>query len=288
VEAALSWLAVRMEEKHQFKVHVRATNEAEPATTEVRAFLFEAVREVLPNAIKHSGVREAHLTMLRTRDECCRIIFEDKGKGFDPLSVTPGSSGGFGLFSIQQRLLHLGGTLEIESAPGQGTRTLLTIPIGKAPEAAPEGLAHAESRGIPGYLHEKGRKIRVLLVDDHQIMRQGLSSLLQFENDIEIAGEADNGLLALALARKHNPDVVIMDVNMPVMDGIEATRRLTKEMPGIKVIGLSMHLDASAANAMREAGAVAYLTKGGQSEDLVEAIRACRRPRVTELNETRP
>lgn len=79
----------------------------------------------------------------------------------------------------------------------------------------------------------------------------------------------------MELARQHQPDVVIMDVNMPVMDGIEATRILTKEMPEVKVIGLSIHLDKDAANSMREAGAVAYLTKGGPSEDLAAAIRAC-------------
>jgi PAS domain S-box-containing protein len=274
--AALSWLAARMEEKQQFKVHVRATNDAEPATPETRAFLFDAARELLLNSFKHSGVREADLTMTRNDNGSCRIVLEDKGRGFDPASLKPGAIGGFGLFSIQQRLLYMGGTMEIESAPGRGTRVVLTIPIDRAAES---DLASPEEAAAHVTIRQKGRAINILIVDDHKIMRQGLSSLLQFESDIEVVGEAENGEQALVLARLNKPDVVVMDVNMPGMNGIEATKILTKEMPQVKVIGLSMHTERNAANAMREAGAVAYLSKGGPSEDLVEAIRACCRQR---------
>jgi DNA-binding NarL/FixJ family response regulator len=155
------------------------------------------------------------------------------------------------------------------------------MPIGRAaaiqvPPLAPSG------EGVEGgvFIKPKGQRINILLVDDHKIMRQGLSSLLQFENDLEVIAEAENGQRALEMAGQHKPDVIIMDVNMPVMNGIEATKILMKEMPHLKVIGLSMHLDGEAANAMREAGAVAFLTKGGPSEDLIAAIRACRTKRT--------
>lgn len=286
--SALTWLAAWMWEQQQFRLHLRVSNNAEPSNPDDRAFLFEATRELLLNALKHSGAREAQLAMIRTQDEQCRIIVEDKGSGFDTASMRPAHSGGFGLFAIQQRLLYMGGTLEIQSAPGRGTRAVLTIPIGRAefPEAvhvtAPPGDAIGHVTIKP-----RDQRIRVLLVDDHKIMRQGLSSLLQFENDIEIIAEAENGRQALELAREHRPEVVIMDVNLPVINGIEATRILTKEMPRTKVVALSMHMDAEAANAMREAGAVAYLTKGGPSEDLVEAIRNCGRQRMAELGTLR-
>jgi signal transduction histidine kinase/CheY-like chemotaxis protein len=279
--AALNWLSARMEEKQQFKVHLRTNNDAEPTSPDVRAFLFDAAREMLLNAVKHSGAREGHLTMVRTRDDCCRIIVEDKGKGFNPASVKPGPTSGFGLFSIQQRLLYLGGKLEIESTSAQGTKAVLTMPIGltTATEAAP---AAPSAEGVEGRvaIKSRGRRISILLVDDHKIMRQGLMSILQFENDIEVVAEAENGRQALEMARQHKPDVVIMDVNMPVMDGIEATRILMEEMPQTKVIGLSMHVDGEAAKGMRKAGAAAFLTKGGPSEDLVEAIRVCCRQRA--------
>ncbi len=274
--AALAWLAARLDEKQQFKVHLRLDNDAEPASPDERAFLFESTREMLLNAAKYSGTRDAYVTMMRTADDSCRIIVEDKGQGFDPAVLKPGPSGGFGLFSIQQRLICMGGTMEIESAPGQGTRGVLTIPIHR--EAAPGGAPASvspDSIAARMSVRPKARTIRLLLADDHKMMRQGLSSLLQFENDIDIVAEAEDGEQALEAARQHKPDVVIMDVDMPVMNGIDATRILMDEMPGTKVIALSMHPDQDAAGAMREAGAVACLTKGGPSEDLVAAIRAC-------------
>ncbi|MBF0500814.1 MAG: PAS domain-containing protein [Candidatus Riflebacteria bacterium] len=126
---ALSWLATHMKDKYKLNVNVFTGDGAEPASHEVRVFLFEAVREMLLNVLKHSGILEANLTMLKTKDNQCRIIIEDKGRGFYPTMLKPGSSGGIGLFSIQQRLMHLGGTLNIESAPGEGTKSILEIPI---------------------------------------------------------------------------------------------------------------------------------------------------------------
>jgi DNA-binding NarL/FixJ family response regulator len=119
------------------------------------------------------------------------------------------------------------------------------------------------------------KRIRVLLVDDHKIARQGLCSLLQFESDIEVVGEAENGRQAIDLARQRGPEVVIMDINMPVMNGIEATRIITKEMPRVKVVALSMHGTKDTSREILEAGATACLTKGGTMEELVEAVRAC-------------
>ena len=130
---------------------------------------------------------------------------------------------------------------------------------------------------------------RVLIVDDHKIMREGLVSLMQFESDIEVVGQAADGPAAIELAARLQPDVIIMDVNLGEgMNGVEATKRILSANPNIKVIGLSMHTDNDVATALRDAGAVAYLTKGGPSEDLIAAIRAacCRLIRATALYRT--
>jgi len=117
---------------------------------------------------------------------------------------------------------------------------------------------------------------RILVVDDHKIMRDGLSGLMQFEPDLEIVGQAADGPEAIELAERLRPDVIIMDVNLPGMNGVEATKRILARIPNAKVIGLSMHTDENIVNAMRDAGAVAYLTKGSPSKDLLAAIRtAC-------------
>ena len=122
-----------------------------------------------------------------------------------------------------------------------------------------------------------GSRIRVLLVDDHKAMRDGLAGLLGFEPDIEVVGVATDGLEAVALAEALEPDVITMDVTMPGMSGLEATSIIAAKVPHARIIGLSMHFDYSVAAAMREAGAATYLTKGGPEEDLLAAIRGCRR-----------
>jgi DNA-binding NarL/FixJ family response regulator len=121
----------------------------------------------------------------------------------------------------------------------------------------------------------RGRKIRVLLADDHTMMREGLALLLRQEPDIEMVGEAFDGEGAVELAGRLRPDVVVMDVTMPRLNGIEATRRIVAELAGVSVIALSMHEEADMAAAMRAAGASDYVTKDSPPDVLVAAIRAC-------------
>jgi DNA-binding NarL/FixJ family response regulator len=116
--------------------------------------------------------------------------------------------------------------------------------------------------------------MRVLLVDDHPIVRRALYPLLDVP-DIEIAGEAGNGKEAVALTRHVQPDVVLMDVSMPEMDGIEATRAIHAEWPQVCIIGLSVHAEATQAEAMHAAGAMAYLPKTALQETLLAVIRDC-------------
>lgn len=115
--------------------------------------------------------------------------------------------------------------------------------------------------------------IRVLLADDHRIMRQGLKSLLQGEKGIEVVGEAANGDEAVSAARELTPDVILMDLTMPVMSGIEATAAICSAQPGIKVLALSMVLDRGCVVEALKAGAKGYLLKDCAADELVDAIR---------------
>jgi DNA-binding NarL/FixJ family response regulator len=117
-------------------------------------------------------------------------------------------------------------------------------------------------------------KVRILLADDHRIMRDGLKALLEKHASLEVVAEADNGLQTLELARETRPDIVIMDIAMPDLNGIEATRQLKGELPEVRVIALSMHSDRRFVTEVLKAGALAYVLKQSAFEDLVEAIRA--------------
>ena len=118
--------------------------------------------------------------------------------------------------------------------------------------------------------------IRLVLVDDHELMRQGLRALVDGQKDVEVVGEANDGRTALALVRSLSPDVVVMDVAMKDMNGIEATRQIRAECPGVKVIALSSHADARYVRAMLDAGACGYVLKANAYDDLHRAIEAAR------------
>ncbi|NQU08162.1 MAG: response regulator transcription factor, partial [Candidatus Abyssubacteria bacterium] len=117
-------------------------------------------------------------------------------------------------------------------------------------------------------------KTSVLLADDHRIMRQGLRALLDDNPDMEVVAEAGEGRTALRLARELSPDVVVMDISMPDLNGIDAARMITAEVPGVKIIALSVHSDKRFVVEMLRAGASGYLLKDCALDELVRAIRA--------------
>jgi PAS domain S-box-containing protein len=275
----LRWLARWMHDKHNLTVdlHIEENVETMP---DVRAPLFMAVRELLFNIVKHAGVKHAEVRMARSDGGFLAITVTDKGKGFDSnLLNMPGSiSSNFGLFSVQERLEYFGGRLEIISAPGRGTVMRLFAPMSResqneivtSPSSNRVLMSQPSSASLP--------LIRVLLVDDHRTFREGLAHLLRESTDIQVIGEAHDGQHAVDMAQQLRPDVVIMDVNMPGMNGIEATRIIASECPQCRIIALSMHSETGIETAMYEAGAVNYLIKSGPSSALVDAIRACVSP----------
>lgn len=118
------------------------------------------------------------------------------------------------------------------------------------------------------------RSIRVLLVDDHALVREGIRSLLQLHSDIDVVGEASDGKEAIQKTRELAPDVVVMDISMPTMGGIEATRQIIKENATAKIVVLSRHDNLSYARSLLEAGAAGYVPKKAVSTELAAAIRA--------------
>jgi PAS domain S-box-containing protein len=272
----LKWLVLRMQEMNRFTVHLEADSNAEPDSEDTQLLLFECVRELLLNTLKHAGVSEAEVTLLRPQDDSIELTVSDHGKGFDPemLGKLETNEVSFGLFSIQERLEHIGGLVDIETSPGRGTRIIMRVPAARQ-QPLPELTETRQPKKRSAIkIHRKIGICRVLVCDDHKIVREGLVRMLQLEPDMEVVGEAADGLEAMQLAAKLKPDVIVMDIHMEQMSGVEATKRILAAYPDIKVIGLSMHTDKYAAKAMQYAGAVAYLTKSGPAEDLITAVRA--------------
>jgi DNA-binding NarL/FixJ family response regulator len=116
-------------------------------------------------------------------------------------------------------------------------------------------------------------KITVLLADDHPVVRRGIAAILAAENDVEVVGEAEDGVQAVALAEKIHPRVVVMDIAMPVMNGIEATRQIVSRFPDTKVLGLSSYNDSESVSQITNAGACGFVAKLNASAELVGSIR---------------
>jgi PAS domain S-box-containing protein len=269
----LRWLANDVQAKHGLVVHVQGQMPLE--SDALKVFLYKTAQELVFNVVKHARVREAKIRVRRWRQYLCLAV-SDRGRGFDPQGLR--EAAGFGLLSICERIELLGGRMRIKSAVGRGSTFFLTLPDG---EVAATGLvAQERSRGQAkdGERAAATDRLRVLLADDHEIVRQGLTALLQEEHSIEIVGEAANGREAVNLADRLEPDVVIMDVSMPLMDGYEATRQIKAHLPQMRIVALSMYNEPEAMENMYRAGAESYVLKTAPFDDLLAAIRGEAQP----------
>lgn len=282
---AFQWLSEHMR-THGLTVDVQIGSDRINLPDDQAILVFQSVRELLLNIVKHADTNRASVAVATTPTEL-HITVTDGGQGFDHTSLAahqPGSSG-FGLFSIDERMRAMGGRFEINSTPGHGTRASMILPYW--PAAVPElreplkeelsdltaATGHLDRRsGLTMQPSPEQSMVRVLLVDDHVMVRRGIKSLLDGHDNLRVIGEASDGAQAVESTAQLRPDVVLMDVNLPVMDGVTATSRIHQGYPEIAIVGLSVHDDRQIIDAMTKAGAASFVSKGSVTEELYEAI----------------
>jgi len=274
------WLARQVQAKHGLVVHTEVHGRIDSKSEPIKAFLFRAAQEILFNAVKHAKVAEARLR-LQCRRRRLWLTIGDRGRGFDPHTLN--RTRGFGLFSIRERVELLGGRMRIRSAKDRGSTFLIVVPDAGARDEAAGAKGDGRNWDATPQTKDQGAAVaprpsgsaplRVLLVDDHETIRAGLAALIGEQPDMVVVGQTGDGRRAVDLARGLAPDVVIMDVAMPMMPGDEASRRIKAALPHIRVLALSMFEEPGVARRMLDAGAEVYLTKTGPSDRLLAAIR---------------
>ena len=270
---ALRWQAGEMNRLHEMEITIESNVENCPLGDDLRAMLFECVRELMFNVVKHAGVHKA-VVKVDLGEDLVRIDIVDHGGGFDPETVQrhKREGGGMGLFSIRERLKAAGGSLEIHSIPGDGTRVTLSMPLMTVVDEDPPENGDLDLEPAEAPPPRSNGAVRVLVVDDHAVVRQGLVTLIRSDRRIKVVGEAKDGAEAFKAVRDLHPDVVLMDVNMPRVNGLQATRRIRKHWPEVRVISLSVQDDPATIQSALDAGAERFVSKSENASAMIEAI----------------
>ena len=236
-------------------IDVHALGEQLPLPPEVQIALYRIAQETLNNTGKHAGASRAEIHF-RRRANGLGLHLSDDGCGFDPHNTRPGR---LGLGIMHERARAVGARLaDRESA--------------RLRYACPRELA----RCFGLIASDQPARIRVMIVDDQPMVRSGLSAFLSVADDFELVGEAENGIQALRMCADAQPDVVLMDLMMPGMDGVAATRAILERFPDVRVIALTSFPQDQLVQEVLQAGALSYLLKNVGVDELARAIRAAR------------
>jgi two-component system response regulator NreC len=232
-------------------ISLHLTGVARRLPLELERITFRALQGTLNNALRHAGATEIS-AQLHLGNKSLRLTVQDNGRGFEESAWHHGTA--LGLPYLREQVEQLDGDLFLESTPGNGTIIALRLPL----RAVPDNGAH---------------RARVLVVDDHEIMRQGLRHILAASDDLLCVGEASDGHEALRQIETYQPDLIIMDVKLPGGSGIETTRQLTKRHAHARVIIYTYHDDETYLEQALQAGAKGYLLKSDSNQLLLTALR---------------
>lgn len=235
----------------------------------VETAFFRIAQEALTNIRKHAHTTRARV-VLHQVENMLHLEVQDWGSGFDVSGITEGDDYGehIGLLGMEERITLLGGGFRISSQPGVGTLVVAEAPMSLLSE---ETVAYeSDSPALPDRLPDTAH---LIIADDHELSRSGIRNMLTGERDIEVIGEAKNGYEALELCRVLRPNLALIDVRMPGMDGLETTRAIKQVCPETSVIIVTMHENPDYLIAAMKAGASGYLLKDTSRRELLSAIR---------------
>ena len=277
--SAVKWYTQGFESRTGIKVEVEIPSEFARLLPEVEVTLFRIVQESLTNVHRYSGSPSAFVRVEMTQKEIA-VQIGDSGKGIRPeiLKSLPGAVApvGVGIQGMKERMRQLSGHLEISRRPTGGTLVTATLLRSDVPSATsdPGTLEdNAVIRSGDSASDAPGSRKRILIADDHEMLRQGVRTLLQTDVEFEICGEAVDGQEAVEKAAELNPDLIILDMNLPVLSGLAAVRQILRNSPRTKILIFTVHESDQAVREILSAGAHGYLSKAKGGRDLLKVVK---------------
>ena len=282
--SAVRWYTKGFEARTGIHVEIDIPANFQRLPSDVEVTLFRIMQESLTNVHRYSGSATAFVRVLCS-DSQVSLAVGDRGKGMRSDAAGAMVSGdtavlGVGIQGMRERMRQLSGNLEIHSRPNEGTVVTATVIIPELDlklRAELEGSAdrpHADADvGKVTDAPSSGRK-RILIADDHEVLRRGVRTLLGTESEWEICGEAIDGKDAVDKSAALSPDLVILDVNMPVLNGLAAVRQILRLRPQPKVLVFTVHDSDQTMMEVQATGAHGYLSKAKAQQDLIHAVKA--------------
>lgn len=276
--SALKWYVEGFNKRSGIEVTLEIPDRLQRFPSDKETALFRVVQEGLTNVMRHSGSRKA-LIRVAVADHSVKVSVQDEGTGIDSRTLSKLNSGakalGVGIPGLRERLRQLGGALEIVSQ-SHGTRIVATLSVedhdASVDERALE-VPRSELSEPPGETPAPAARKRILVVDDHELMRRGIRALLDGQPDLEICGEAKNGLEALEKTGELNPDVIIMDLSMPGAGGLSATNKIRHSGASAKILVFTNQSAPGIERMVQAAGCQGLVLKTFAGRDLLKGIR---------------
>jgi two-component system invasion response regulator UvrY len=270
---AIQWYAEDFERRSGISCPVEAPNEELVLPKAVSTCAYRILQEALVNVWKHSRASQAKVKVTSGHG-MVNISVSDNGVGMDLGRLSEGTS--LGLLGMRERASLVGGKISIRRNPGGGLRLAAHLPLSVAQAGAGAGAELASAQTAAAKPWTKSA-IRVLLVDDHSLVRAGLRRVLEQAPDIRIIAEACDGREAVDKYQEVSPDMVVMDISMPELDGMEASKRILSLYPQARILMLTRFHEEQYAIRTLKAGCLGYLTKGSSTQQLHHAVRAVAR-----------
>jgi two-component system NarL family sensor kinase len=274
--SAVLWYAEGFKKRSGIHLSVSIDEELVRLTTDAETALFRVLQESLTNVHRYSGSPSAEIRIFQSASKV-HLEIVDHGKGVKSGMERPAFAGaptlGVGIPGMRERIRQLGGQLEVEFS-NEGTRVFASLPMGAEQSVEQSSELFRDKENFQGNGRQRPVvRRRILIADDHEVMRRGVRGLVESQEEWSVCGEAIEGNEAISKTKELHPDLLILDVSMPGVSGIEAALQILKDDPNMKILFFTMYDSPQMMREISNVGAWGYVAKARAGNDLVDAVR---------------